>query len=124
MQAWSDERLEGTIASLLRTGVILSAFVVLGGGICYLLQHGHDSTAFRTFHAEPATYRTISGIVSASVHGNCLAVIQLGLLLLIATPVARVAFSLVAFGLRRDRTYVWVTFAVLVILLYGLFGEH
>ena len=46
--------------------------------------------------------------------------IQFGLLLLIAVPVARVAFSVVAFALQRDRTYVVVTLIVLAVLLYGL----
>jgi uncharacterized membrane protein len=41
---------------------------------------------------------------------------------LIATPIARVLLSLVAFALQRDRTYVVVTLIVLVVLLSGLFG--
>jgi len=48
--------------------------------------------------------------------------IQLGLLLLLATPVARVAFSVVAFLLQRDRLYVLVTLIVLGILLYSIAG--
>ena len=48
--------------------------------------------------------------------------IQLGLLLLIATPVARVAFSLVAFIRQRDRTYIVITTIVLGLLLYSLMG--
>ena len=49
-------------------------------------------------------------------------IIQAGLLLLIATPVARVVFSVFAFALQRDRTYVFVTLIVLGILLYSLMG--
>jgi uncharacterized membrane protein len=49
-------------------------------------------------------------------------VIQLGLLLLIATPVARVAMSLVAFILQRDRVYVVVTLIVLAVLIFSLTG--
>jgi uncharacterized membrane protein len=48
------------------------------------------------------------------------AVIQLGLLILIATPVARVIFSLVGFVLERDRVYVAITLAVLAILAYSI----
>jgi uncharacterized membrane protein len=50
--------------------------------------------------------------------------IQLGLLLLIATPVARVAFSVVAFVLERDRMYVGITLLVLAVLLFSLLGGH
>ena len=45
-----------------------------------------------------------------------------GLLLLIATPVARVALSLVAFVLQRDRLYVGITAFVLALLLASLVG--
>ena len=52
------------------------------------------------------------------------AIIQFGLLLLIATPIARVAVSLIGFALERDRTYVVVTSIVLAILIYSVVGEH
>ena len=51
------------------------------------------------------------------------AIIQLGLLLLIATPVARVLFSAIAFALERDSMYVVITLIVLAILLYSLLGS-
>jgi uncharacterized membrane protein len=50
--------------------------------------------------------------------------IQLGIILLIATPVLRVAVSLVGFALERDRVYVAITGLVLAILLYSLFSGH
>jgi uncharacterized membrane protein len=49
-------------------------------------------------------------------------IIQLGLLLLIATPVARVALSIFGFAAERDRMYVGFATIVLVILLSSLFG--
>jgi uncharacterized membrane protein len=49
------------------------------------------------------------------------AIVQLGLVMLIATPIARVAFTLIAFALQRDRVYVGVTLLVLALLLFGLF---
>jgi uncharacterized membrane protein len=48
-------------------------------------------------------------------------VIQLGLILLIATPVARVALSLLAFAVQKDKMYVVVTAIVLGLLVYSLF---
>jgi uncharacterized membrane protein len=47
--------------------------------------------------------------------------VQLGVLLLIATPVARVAFSALAFARQRDYTYVALTLFVLAVLLCSLF---
>ncbi len=115
-----EKRFERMIANLLRIGVILSAAVVLMGGLAYLVQHGHDHPVYHDFHGEPALYRSITSIVTAATHGDSLAVIQFGLLLLIATPIARVALSLVAFSIQRDRAYVVVTLLVLIILLYSL----
>ena len=48
---------------------------------------------------------------------------QLGLLLLIATPVARVIFSAIVFAVENDRMYLLFTLLVLAVLLYSLFGS-
>jgi uncharacterized membrane protein len=124
MTGWNDERVEQIISVLLRTGVILSAAVVLAGGICFLVRHGNESADYRSFHGTPEAYQTISGVIRAIGPSNCRAVIQFGLLLLIATPIVRVSFSLVAFVLERDRVYTVVTLIVLAILLYSLAGPH
>jgi len=110
--------MERILANLLRTSVFLSAAVVAAGGACYLIQHGTEPVSYR--HFQPTLYRSVSSVALGVGHGHCLAVIQLGLLLLIATPVARVAASVVAFGVERDRTYVTVSLIVLLILLCSL----
>lgn len=120
----NDQRLEVIISVLLRTGVMLSAAVVLLGGAGYLGQHGHEQPDYSAFHGAPAVYRSVSGVVHAAGPSNWPAVIQLGLLLLILTPIARVAFSLVGFGLERDRAYVVLTSIVLAILVYSLAAPH
>jgi len=119
-QRWTDQRIEGIISLLLRTGVIGAAVVVLGGGIFYLLQYGAILPHYQVFHGEPSGLRSLSGIVAAALALDSRGIIQLGLLLLILTPVARVAFSVAAFGLQRDRLYVIVTLIVFGILLYNL----
>jgi uncharacterized membrane protein len=116
----NDHRLEVIISVLLRTGVMISALVVLLGGVCYLSKHGEEQPEYRVFHATPEIYRSVSGVIQAAGPSDCGAVIELGLLLLILTPVARVAFSLVGFGLERDGTYAVITSIVLLILIYSL----
>ena len=120
----NDRRLETIISWLLRTGVVASAAVVLLGGMCFLSKHGHEQAEYQTFHTADASYRSISGLIEAAGPSDCRAVIQLGLLLLILTPIARVAFSLFGFGLERDRTYVALTSVVLLILIYSLAAPH
>jgi uncharacterized membrane protein len=109
---------------MLRSGVILSTALVLGGGIWYLFQFGAERPEYGTFHGEPAMLRSVSGIVRGAVALDARSWVQLGLLVLIATPVARVLFSIFAFAAQRDRTYVTITLVVAVVLLYSLFGEH
>jgi len=118
--AWTDQRVDEIIGTLLRVGVIVAAVVVLAGGALFLMRHGSTIPDYRVFHGEPAYLRGVSGILSAARALDGPGLIQLGLLVLLATPLARVAFSVLAFALRRDRTYVVVTLIVLVVLLYSL----
>jgi uncharacterized membrane protein len=120
----TDQRLETVISVLLRTGVLISALVVSLGGACYLLKHGHEQPEYHVFHGTPETYRSISSVIHSVGPSNCQDIIQFGLLLLILTPVARVAFSLAGFALERDGTYVVLTSIVLAILIYGLAAPH
>ncbi len=118
--AWTDERVETVIGNLLRAGVIIAALVVFGGGVHYLFQYGGIRPDYRVFRGEPSDLRTLSGIAEDALGLHSRGLIQLGLLLLIATPVARVAFSIFAFFRQRDNTYVILTLIVLAILLYSL----
>jgi len=113
---------ERVIGELLRIGVLLAVLVVLPGGALYLMGDGRGAPDYATFHGEPVDLRRVSGIAAEAfmLHGR--AIIQLGILLLIGTPIARVLFSLVAFTLQRDMTYVAVTLVVLVVLVYGVVG--
>lgn len=111
---------EQTIAKLLRAGVGTSAAVVFSGGLCYVIQSRHEATAYHAFHRASALYRNVFRMFAAAIGGDCRAIIQIGLLLLIATPVARVAFSAVAFAREHDYTYVTATLIVLAILLVSL----
>lgn len=120
----TDQKLENIVATLLRTGVILAASIVLIGGIAYLILHGEQQPSWHTFHGVPDPYRSVSGVVRAAATFDWMAVIQLGLLILIATPIARVAFALVAFALEKDQVYVAVTSLVLAILLYSVVATH
>ena len=118
----AERRMDEIMGRLLRAGVILSAVFVLGGGAVYLARHPEPVTDYRVFQGEPEELRTISGIFHEALAFRGRGLIQLGLLILIATPVARVAFSVVAFLYKRDWTYVVVTLIVLGLLVYSLSG--
>jgi uncharacterized membrane protein len=121
---WSDQRSEVLIGDLLRVGVVLAAVVSLIGGVVYLAHAGNTRPEYKVFHGEPADLRDVRGVVSNAFSGNGSGIIQLGLLLLIATPIARVVFSGFAFAIQRDRRYVVVTVAVMAVLAFSLSGGH
>jgi uncharacterized membrane protein len=120
---WTDERLEKIVGRILQIGVITAASIVLLGGILYLGRYGSVSPHYDVFYGEPADLRSVSGIMKSTLSFHTRGLIQLGVLLLIATPIARVIFSIIAFALQRDRTYIFVTAVVLGVLFYSLFGR-
>ncbi|HAH32223.1 MAG TPA: DUF1634 domain-containing protein [Elusimicrobia bacterium] len=111
------------IGNILRAGVISAATVVSVGGIIYLFRHGQTQMDYSVFRRQPPEFSTVDGIIRQVFSGRGRGMIQLGLLFLIATPIARVAFSVFAFARQRDRLYVAVTLAVLTILIYSLIGR-
>lgn len=122
-EPWKDRRMEEILGNLLRAGVLLSAAVVFAGACVYLVRHAHEPANYRIFRGEPSDFRTIPGIIRSALGGHGRGLIQLGLLFLIATPIARVALSIVGFTMERDRMYVVFTVIVLVILLCSLLGS-
>ena len=118
--AWTDEQMERIISWLLVVGVSLSALVTIVGGILYLYHYHADLPNYSAFLGEPSDLRTVPGILARVAAGRARGIIQFGLLLLIATPIARVIFSAFAFARQRDLVYVIVTLIVLSVLLYSL----
>ncbi len=117
-----DRRMGRLIGALLRLGVSLATLAVLAGAVVLLIRHGTEVPEYRTFRGEPASLRGVVAIARDIAHPGGRGLIQLGLVLLVATPVARVVLSLVAFAAQRDRRFVVITLLVLAILAYGLLG--
>ena len=104
------------IGWILQGGVILSASIILIGFILLPLRPGGLSVhRFLTFP------QTLSQVWAGLLVLHPQAIIALGLLLLIATPIMRVVVSIVAFTLERDRRFVVITMFVLAILLLSNF---
>lgn len=119
---WSDFRIEQIVGNLLRIGVIIAAAVVAAGAVVFLVRHGGEPPQYKIFRGEPSNLRHVGGIVTDAFSGHARGLIQLGLLLLIATPVARVVFSIFGFALERDHAYVLITLIVLGVLAFSLAG--
>jgi uncharacterized membrane protein len=113
------------ISNLLRTGVLLSLITIFLG-VVLMFAHHHDylrsSTELKRLTEPGAAFpRTLGEVARGLIAFRGQAVISLGLLMLIATPIFRVAVSIVAFALERDRTYVLITTAVLLVLVLSFF---
>ena len=119
----TDQQFEIFLGKLLRTGVVIAALIVLAGGVWFLSEAHGARQEYKTFRGVPAELSSLDGIFHGAVGGQALAVIQVGILVLIATPVARVLFSMLGFALEKDWMYVGVTAMVLVLLLYSLFNH-
>lgn len=117
-----EHRIELALAWLLRAGVIVAAGLVLFGGILYLKRDGGLHPDYARFTGEPSNLQHPLGVLAQALALRPLGLIQLGVLVLLATPVVRVGFSLLAFAREKDRTYVALTAVVLGVLLLSLLG--
>ena len=118
----TDYDMQQLIGRVLRYGVLVSGIVAIIGGIWYLYQHGSGTPHYTVFNGEPAGYTSLTGILKGLGQGSAKEIIQLGVVILIATPILRIGFSLLAFILEKDKLYVLITVIVLSIILFSMFG--
>jgi uncharacterized membrane protein len=118
--SFDDIRMETIMGRLLQIGVLLASVVVALGGAIYLKAHHGSVPDYKVFATEPIGLRDPGRLFDQVVRGDGVAVIELGVLLLIATPIARVVFAVVSFAIERDWLYVAISAVVLAILAFGL----
>lgn len=121
-EAREEHAIELFIGNLLRICVIATVGVVLLGAILYLPGAYLVRPSYHTFLREPSAFRSVGGIIGAAMAGDGKAIVQAGMLLLILTPILRVAVSVVAFLYEKDYLYVALTLVVLGLLLFSLSG--
>lgn len=129
---WAERDMELFIGKLLRYGVMLACGITLFGGIVYLFQnHGGSMEHYRPtpdgqpFPGVEYYLRELSTIIPRILDFDGAAIIQLGVCVLIATPVFRVAFSVIGFLIEKDYMYVVITLIVLAIIMANmLLGLH
>jgi uncharacterized membrane protein len=120
MDSIADKKMEVAIGRMLRFGVFASAAVVFVGGVLFLANSAARVPDYTHFHATALSLRTPSGVIHGVLELDAQSIVQLGIMLLIATPVMRVIFCFVGFSLQRDRLYIAISTAVFVILIYSL----
>ena len=118
----SPARFRVIVSSVLTVGVVVSS-VLMTLAFVGSIAVGWDGS-LRGMPAQTVSASDFPGAVPGLVELRPIALAQAGLLVLVATPVARVIASVIAFALERDRFYVGITLAVLAILCFSLFGLH
>ena len=121
MASEADLRMEIAISRMLRAGVSMAAAVVLLGGILYLLQSHGMAPDYRHFHGNPNPADRIAPVFAGIRHRDSRSIIRLGILILIATPIMRVAYCVFGFAVQKDKLYVMISGIVLTVLLYSFF---
>lgn len=117
----SGQKMEEQMGLLLRTGVLLACAIMFGGAVLYLIRHGGERESYAKFHGEPASLESIAGILADVRAGDARGIIQLSVLVLIATPVMRVVFAIFGFARLKQWIFSLVSVTVLALLSYGLF---
>lgn len=105
---------------LLQFGVLLASTVVAVGGLLYVRDRAHSVVDYRSFVSRPVDLRHPDQLFHKLTSGDSDMLIMLGVLLLVATPIARVVFAALAFAIERDRLYVAISLFVLAVLMFGL----
>lgn len=115
------KHIELLISWLLLGGVVVSMATVLVGLLLMFVHHPEylqSAADLRRLTAPGAAFpNTLAGVARGVLVGQGQAVVVFGLLLLVATPILRVAVSMLGFFFLRDRTYSVICAVVLVVLL-------
>jgi uncharacterized membrane protein len=116
----SSERFRTMVSLVLAVGVAISA-ALIGAGFLAALAVGWQGSLLGSAPGVIAATTAFSNLPARLASLEPLAISQLGLLALLATPVTRVAASVVGFALEGDRLYTAITLVVLAILLASIF---
>ena len=128
-----DERnlvdMEQVISRILRAGVISSSAVIMVGLVFMLAAHSTGYGPIGSYHLNvlmqylghraPDFPISVPAVASGVMRGRPFAIIMLGILMLIATPVVRVAVAVVAFNIEKDRAYAAISLYVLLVLIFS-----
>jgi len=124
MKLFKDKDMQLLLSHVLRAGTIVSISVVIFGGLVFMYRHGHSVSDYHTFNGVPVFVRNASGIFHGILAFKGQAIIQLGIVLLIATPILRIVFSAIGFVLEKDYMYLGISLLVLGIIFFSMMSGH
>lgn len=116
---FTEKELQSLIGNLLRWGVFISMAIVIAGVVLFLIQQGRSHMDFSVFDNSKAFDLKLFFAALSSFESE--AIITLGIVLLILTPVLRIVFSIIGFALEKDNMYVLISSIVLLIIIASIF---
>jgi|SRR6185503_6818251 len=124
MKIFKDRDMQQLLGHVLRTGTMVSITVVFIGGAFFIYRHGQSIPDYHKWNGIPNFIRTASGIFHGIGALKGQAMIQLGIVLLIATPILRIVFSTIGFVLEKDYMYIGISLLVLGIIFFSMLSGH
>jgi uncharacterized membrane protein len=119
-----DTDMQQIIGWILRLGVISSMLIVIIGGCFYIFRHGNETVHYSKFVGVPEFVASPGGIWHGILTFRGRAIIQAGIVLLIATPVVRIIFSTIGFVLEKDWLYTAISIIVLSVIVFSAISGH
>jgi uncharacterized membrane protein len=124
MNKLNDTDIQLLLSKVLRAGTIISMSVVFLGGMLYIYRHGHSVVNYHKFTGIPDFIRYTSRLIPGAISFKGQSIIQIGIILLIFTPILRVFFSFIGFFLEKDYLYTCISVLVLVIIFASMLSGH
>lgn len=103
------------LGQVLRAGTLISIGIVLIGGIFFIARHGQTVESYHVFKGIPDYLQHPSTLFAAAGGLSGQAIIQIGIILLILTPIFRIVFS--AFGFIMEKDYMYLVISLIVLLI-------
>ncbi len=115
----NDDKLELLLSNLLKIGVIISGIITFIGAILFLFQHGFEISNYHDFKPHPFHLSDLNSFFRSIISFRPESIMELGLLILIATPVLRVFLSFLAYSFQKDYMYIIFSLIVLMVMVIG-----
>ena len=123
---YTDDKLQRLIGTTLRSGVLAAASIGVVGGVLFFASSPQPAD-FHLFQGTSMPFSSPMQILRQAflqpgedLRLRGLSIVQIGIMILLMTPVIRVVFSIVGFAMERDRIYVLITSFVLLILMVSI----
>ena len=117
-----DQTMVIILSNILRSGVFIAGAIVIIGAFFFLVRHGSEVPNYQIFKPDTFSLSDFKDLFKGIIALRSASIMELGILMLIATPVLRVCFSVLAFIYEEDYLYVVFTIIVLLVLIFSFFS--